>query len=921
MPISKHYFLSSPFHYQSSLSSSSPSQVTHPPTVSPSGAHIAYFKDNHLIVRQTCSTNSYSGTRRPPASSASTKSLFTKKQNHDPKLGPHPIAMEIVGSIDFSAIFEASPYSIDTNTVLMEWDSCYVYKSDPKVATHKHILIQDNLAVSIGLTVYLFNFTFVNNENSSSSFKWDSIKCLPDTVLRFPAGIFYRTNSLKAYTDSDPPSIFICGLQWLQGYSGKETNDKVVRICLYLGNRIGKGEKSNNNNDNDNLPISAAVCSTDGIELLIPSPKPGFRIEQIPPRVGIYNEDGKTKDADLYGIVVREFSNDYYLIFSLKPEILSKIPLSESSSSSNTQLQNKSKIRNSDNDTSRTATPWQQPILDLQKVIISPCGLWLATMDTKSMGYSVSIHSLLGNRETLVHTYHGPYIDDNNEINCIPSTHIIWTELTFLESGDLNEYPGRADLSGISKQLLLIGDSKGLVTVLDPVCGKPLLTLAHGSGLILTGTREELKKRKSNKTELFDHDDGGRNLNSFSSSSFSDKRSFKNRNNYQQESSDNNTTHISSSTTSNIDNNIQKNYNIEEEEEELTIWKESLNKQFNVLEYSSTTFPFDPPLVDNNTNNNDDNYTGSIKFLKAWGPYVATVISTLPSTVFLWKLQDLFINIESELNKQGNNLDTNDVSSSSLYEPKSKLISTFYHSSYITNIEFRQNEQQKYSILNPRFHETTINTPTTTTINTINKTKHGTAAQLLVTTEYGHVVGIWDSRKDQVKNSQKLINQTPDLIEFGQLQSLDSSSSSSSSSSFSSNDLQKESKFFTSWVNNLDPNIVTILAWNNFAFCLFHKTITFDDNDDDNNDSKKLNNDDNNKKKKEKEEIIKDSRIDQFQIPFSFDYNYYYNNDDNKNIDQIKNQLENIDLDEDDESLLNSFENDNDTFLFKKIKK
>lgn len=754
------YYLSSTFSHQfPSLTESSGR-----PKVSPSGAHLAYFHGSRLIIRSTIS-RSYPTDTSTDNSAADNDAQVTYLNIK--KVVDMASALNNRGLYNSEKTTSAIRNQNSEPPVLVEWDSSYFYANDQTPP-----LIEDRLAVCIGLYVYVFIFSTddpispLDSQGIPSIFNIlesaNSVIFIPESLLTpssaplkpMPLHKVSKANTQSFRNARSPTistfnsSISICGIQWLQGTTSLNgLADKLVRIAVFIGDSNHITVTAGGSIDTPSTvgnAIAILLCSVDSIDLVIKSPKPGFRIVSVPAGSNSLHSSEMEHGTSLFGILTREFTTDVFLVFDLLANIHSTVPLTLSG----TYFQSTSPALESYSFTS----PDDDSTFDAKDLQISPSGFWFAVLESPALGYSVSLFSTLTGIH--LHTYHGPYYSIPPFLNVEPARSILWTQIPY------------KDNSIEPKEVLLIADSVGMVTVLCPVSGKPLMTLNHGTGLIIG--QEDFAA------------DGSR------------------------------------------DSDGDEDMDSSRDRPETQVWYEQVSEETGILQYFGLSLPFDPILLSKpfpplSTPSVLSKAVASLQrkalvdmsvtHMAACKNFVATVVAGLPSTVFIWRveLEDAaFLGIDAH---------------DSDWHSKSSLLTVLYHSSSIKNLSFRQRISDKESYTN-------LNSPS--------------RAQLLVTTQEGHVMGIWDTLTYQ--------SSPPDLVELLDLaQEEEDESNHQEASAFTeiarnghtkkkklkprglwkiqdtANIPKRSSSFDANWVNSIDPNEFGVIAWNRRAFTLFHK--------------------------------------------------------------------------------------------------
>lgn len=862
------YNLSAPFSYNFPGNGG---PILGPPKVSPSGAHVAYFHGHRLVIRETTSTQIYAADVDDDIKEEATSPnllLLNIKKIINMESVILSVQAHVVNEFDKQgASAKKRKNNMPSENIIMEWDSSFFHtrEFDEFGKESLSVIIEDRLAVAVGLNIYIFVLS-TNDENvypSSQSFddsydefssqntlKVFDLESSVDTIIQIPPSLLLKTSvqthvvstavqkSLVSTSQShrqfhgvshsdrhnknehlrnkwnsgdfrkkspsdqntfDPVAIVadaglsICGLQWLQGNT--KNGEQVVRVCVYLGEFlsplskdiieeqystlcVGSDTNSGNLGNYEGLctgekkptvgsAVAIAICSTEAIEMLIKSPKPGFKVTPIDVsnnlkiRYGHYynyepreNEDSLDFEQSLFGILTRESATDTLFLFDLVPTIHSTIPFSAVPESLKSPIQ----------PTNRDLSDICPPVLDAKNVEISPGGEFIAVLDSPVTGYNVFIFSTLTG--LLLNIYKGPYRILSPNANVEPATGILWTRIYS------NEYLDDDDSFHklCHKDILLISDKLGLVTALDPLTGKPFLVLNHGTGLVLCGVP------KDQNTNMEDGDDDSENMLS----------------------------HV-------------------------FVYYEDDSASNNLVEYSLGDEPFDPPLVPTKLIPLSSSATSkevmdmSVIIMATCYGYVATVVSSLPSTVFLWKLE-----------LEDNSLLDLQESQGAFHGKKSKLICVFYHKSFIKSISFRSH------------------IPSNCTPTELQSGSWAPRAQLLIVTQREHRVGIWDSLIHNYSGSSNPINQvvpsTPDLVEFVDLRFQEAEAETIPLNDMNDNidpqstpqrhhtltrenensmkRLQIPSLFNAIFVRNqLNSNTIGVLAWNRYSFVLFYKVI------------------------------------------------------------------------------------------------
>lgn len=788
------------------------------PTVSPSGAHIAYFYGQQLIIRTTSTAEIDPSFQEGSEAGIDTNTI------------PPISLLNIKNIIDFGPVFDSSftdslnPMNSYNNAetkdryrqhIIMKWDSSFFHRNNQNSEEEEEeeeanesnlrssVVIEDRLAVAVGFEIFIFivssNDSPTDDQNSrqnSQEYKSyenqnvdvQALRSAADSIIQIPPSLLlksaftdqteselyrsvftHQANTSRAFhgVASNRPQtnkqntrlanlkrqwngpnggnnnssntistrnngseskqadmvaaaaeagLSVCDIQWLQGYTKNE--EQVVRICVYLGenpsinNRKFNSETdisniSNNTSANattcigsDRNSISNAdslgskghgnsvailICSIETIEMVIKSPKPGFKIVPIN-----YSNDPQTryshyyypdnssdsnsisgnnvngiKDKHLFGIVTRDSTVDTFTIFDLVPRVHKAIPFS---SYEDSKVQNQTTLSNRPQQQLQTQTQAQQspkiktPVLDAQSVEISPGGDFIAVLDTPGTGYNVSVFSTLSGLQ--LSKYQGPYLSQPPYLNVEPATGILWTRV-YWDYGTRNQADAIEAEGRHYRDMLLVSDKLGAVCILDPITGKPLAFINHGTGLVLP----ENFKDPSNEFDPYDS-------------------------RHRQSTND------------------------------TLVYYEDVSPSTGMVEYLLGGEPFDPPLVptkyiltSSSRNSLQEIIDTRVIHMSACCGYVATVVASLPSTVFLWKLGTF------------NYEDKDEVDSNT----KSKLICVFYHTSFIKSLCFRQNM--------PESSETDEVKRSSSNY----KNRWRAASQLIIVTQKGNMIGIWDS--------------------------------------------------------------------------------------------------------------------------------------------------------------------------------
>ncbi|VVT51107.1 uncharacterized protein SAPINGB_P002986 [Magnusiomyces paraingens] len=391
------------------------------PVVSPSGAHAVYLLGPRLIVRALAS--------RSPSSS--TVSYLAARR-----------------VIDLSPALNGRQAS----AVQMAWDSSYFHLPFESIKDNtdyqqEKVIIEDRLAVAIGLTVYMFLF-----ESPTKDPAQESIRVLPDgadSILQFPASLVLPSSATprsraphKTHSGRNSPSsraqplealpaLGVCGIQWLQGYSMSlsGTVEPTVRLWVLVGDHAAG-------------PVAAALCSTNQILQYFRNPKSNHRVHVIGhDENSSHYYPGVNSPSSLFAVVTREGPNDTVVLFDLDG----------------------------------TVCPQSLTLghLDSRHVEISPSGLWVASSEIPAAGYSVSLHATLGSSEPL-HTYCGPYVNRSHGLDVYGVGVLCWTIID-------------------SREYLLVGDAAGRVTVLDAeLLMRPVIVLlAHSTNTLFDDSDED----------------------------------------------------------------------------------------------------------------------------------------------------------------------------------------------------------------------------------------------------------------------------------------------------------------------------------------------------------------------------------------------------------------------------------------------
>lgn len=914
------YNLSAPFNY---AFPGYDAEIQGLPVVSPSGAHVAYFYDRQLVIRST-STAELDQKSHPNGTGISFDyilpiSLLKIKKIID--MGP-----VISQSFGDSSIFENRKGFESRNknqykpNIIVEWDSSFFHNNSStrdeeseKANSGPPVTIEDRLAVVVGLEIFIFVFSsndkpfnrtnatqnndFLSDGENESTYiqDWESavdsvisipsslllkstLSSLPDFSLykssladqakhsrashgyrinkSYPSGNGYRKPDLKkswnnpainqnesrkfGYNRLDPvhtaaeAGLSICGIQWLQGYT--EDEEQVVRLCIYLGEpsvsstdsrltpKIESGEigvcigsdinsststgscgkKYLKGNRQVGNAVAILVCSVEAIELVIKSPKPGFKVipisfsyDHFTTRYShYYNESNQiaTKKS-LFGILTRDSTVDTFVLFDLIPRIHKVIPFCPQENSIPQALS----IRENE----------INYVLDAKHIELSPGGDYIAVLDSHSVGYSVSVFSMLTGLP--LSAYKGPYCMLPPCLNVEPAVGILWTRVYWGTISTDNQIG--------YKDLLLIPDRLGIVTIMEPTTGKPIANIDHGTGLVLSEQIKNHVKETSIHTKQFDEFD------------LEEQRQF----------------------------------------DGTMVYYEDTSTSTGMAEYILGEEPFDPPLVPtkvfspSSRDSPQEIIDVRVIHMAACCGYVATVVASLPSAVFLWKLGGFNYNIHT----------------------KSQLICVFYHKSFIKSLSFRDSVPANctsYGSFNPR-------------------------VQLMIVTQKGHMIGLWDSLAHDVQTNQLKISKrnssnskegyngneinngfyennlqvttqpvpSAELIQFLDLLALEQSDqaeldlktfnkkqkftiekrndfpvtpittqnnslfiadndnqpnqNNSNSALFKKNqELTKKSVFNAAFVNNqLDSNSFGVFVWNRTSFALFYKILRFDE--------------------------------------------------------------------------------------------
>lgn len=187
------------------------------------------------------------------------------------------------------------------------------------------------------------------------------------------------------------------------------------------------------------------IWSSDGVELDIPGPK-------FPRLLGVNTNHAH---ETIFTLLSRPYTHDTLDTYSLRKQV---------------NLSSYRPNRPEDSLPLRSLS-LSGIVVDAKDVKVSPSSIYTAVLDSPAMGYSV--HLFVNSQH--LHSYNGPYyLTPPYEMNVIPAMSITWMRLP--PSDDFN----------VNSEILLVGDEEEVVTLLPTTTFKPLATLNHAKGYVLS---------------------------------------------------------------------------------------------------------------------------------------------------------------------------------------------------------------------------------------------------------------------------------------------------------------------------------------------------------------------------------------------------------------------------------------------------